>query len=135
VTGLEDGLDKELNKDGLQVVSFLGKEKISDLFHFEIDFYLRVALARSGQGARKPAQLSFDGPQGPRYVHGMVSRLQLRDRGRAHRVPGHLGASGLAAQPGEGCRIFQKESLGVKAEAISMKDIVEHILNHWKNRL
>ena len=83
VTGLEDRLDKELNKDGLQVVSFAGKEKISDLFHFEIDLTCGSPSIDLAKVVGNPALLSFDGPQGPRHIHGIVSRLQLRERGAA----------------------------------------------------
>jgi type VI secretion system secreted protein VgrG len=67
-----EGLDEEL-----RVVRFRGEEGVSRLFRFELTVATEAADLDFAKVLNQPALLTLEGGEEPRYVKGVVSRLEM----------------------------------------------------------
>lgn len=96
----------------LRVIRFMGREGLSDLFHFTVDLASTDQKVDFDQVVGQPALLTAKGNQGTRQVHGLVSLFeQTGKKGkwtfyRAEVVP-TVWKLGLRTT----CRIFQEQTI------------------------
>src|SRR5882724_963585 len=85
-----DGLSSNID-----ATRFSGTEGMSELFEFEIDLVSEDGAIEFDDVVGKPALLTMESSDGPRYVHGMVSCFEETGVGRnftryaATLVPAH----------------------------------------------
>ena len=110
-----DGVSSELH-----VVRFRGREGISQLFDFEVEFVSEDAALDFEAVVGKPALLEMTTSDDPRFVHGIVSRLEETGVGNhftnySVRIVPALWAFGLKND----CCIYQ---------AMKVPDVIKDIL-------
>jgi type VI secretion system secreted protein VgrG len=67
------------NNDELVVLGFEGSETLSRPFEFDIELVSMEKEVDLKKIVGEPASLKVDGPEAPRYVHGIVTRMELTD--------------------------------------------------------
>ena len=110
-----DGVSAELH-----VVRFRGREGVSQLFDFEVDFVSEDAALDFEAVIGKPALLEMSTNDDPRFVHGIVSRLEETGVGNKFtnysvRIVPALWAFGLKND----CCIYQ---------AMKVPDVIKDVL-------
>jgi type VI secretion system secreted protein VgrG len=117
----------------LAVVKFHGEERLSELFHFEIELAsLRSDLAFDSL-VGKPATLSLQGRAMERHVHGVVNRMELvrvypkRTVYRAHLVP-----SFRMLALGRSLEIFQQKTTREIITQVLSESAIENLHHQWK---
>ena len=110
-----DGVSAELH-----VVRFRGREGVSQLFDFEVDFVSEDAALDFEAVVGKPALLEMSTNDDPRFVHGIVSRLEETGVGNKFtnysvRIVPALWAFGLKND----CCIYQ---------AMKVPDVIKDVL-------
>jgi type VI secretion system secreted protein VgrG len=101
-----------LPTDKLKLVSFSASEGVSELFSVSVDLASRDGQIDFDAIIGQPALLTIHGPKGKRYLHGMVSLLEMDEKNgpwaqyRAQIVPTIRLLSYRY-----NCRIFQSKSI------------------------
>ncbi len=123
LTGFKiQGLD-----DKLHVLEFQLEEGLSQLFRLEIDLACENAKIPFDKVMGKAALFGLQNEQGPSYLHGMVSRMQQRERGRKFTVyHATVVPKAWRLLHRHDCRIFQNKSVKQIVEAILGKASVDH---------
>ena len=105
----------------LRLISFVGHEGLSQLFHFSLQVASTSNSIDLGRLVGKPGLLSIEGAGGSRPIHGMVCQVQQQDSNHRYTVyEVTLVPRVWRLLHRRDCRIFQRRSI---------KQIISRVLN------
>ena len=120
----------------LYVLEFTGDEAISELFNFNLVLGCSSSDLDFDKVIGEPAVLTLATQNGPRYVHGMVSRFRYVMRGRNHTVyQATLVPRAWRMLHRQDCRLHQAKHILQVVEKMLKKHKVEHQLHPKGNKM
>ena len=120
----------------LYVLEFSGDEAVSELFNFNLVLGCSSSELDFDKLIGEPAVLKLSTQNGPRYIHGMVSRFRHVMRARNHTVyQATLVPRAWRMLHRQDCRMHQGKHILEVVEKVLKKHKVEHQLHPKGNKM